>query len=88
MFKEILRSVGLSPSKKQTKDIAKDRLKLVLMHERIQLAPEKFEKMRREIIDVIRKYMEIDLKETDIKVKNTDSSTAFILNARVLKVKD
>lgn len=89
MFKELFKSIGLtsSPENKQSKDIAKERLKLVLMHERVSLSPNQFAKMKDEIIGVISKYLEIDMEDTDISVQNEDTSTAFVLNAKIIKAR-
>jgi cell division topological specificity factor len=89
MFKDLFKSMGLTVSSenKQSKDIAKERLKLVLMHERVSLSPEQFAKMKDEIIGVISKYLEIDMRDTDVSVQNEDTSTAFILNAKIIKAK-
>ena len=43
--------------------------------------------MKDEIISVISKYMEIDMDDTDISVETENKTTAFVLNARVMKVK-
>lgn len=88
MFKDLFKSIGLtsSPDSKQSKDIAKERLKLVLMHERVSLSPDQFAKMKDEIIGVISQYLEIDMGDTDISVQSEDNSTAFVLNAKIKKV--
>lgn len=89
MFKDLFKSIGFtsSPDSKQSKDIAKERLKLVLMHERVSLSPDQFAKMKDEIIGVISRYLEIDMADTDISVQSEDASTAFVLNAKIKKVK-
>jgi cell division topological specificity factor len=52
---------------------AKDRLKMVLTHDRIQVSPEKLKEMRAEIIAVIAKYVpEIDPDSVDISIEQTD----------------
>jgi len=52
---------------------AKDRLKMVLTHDRIQVSPEKLNEMRTEIIAVIAKYVpEIDPNSVDISIEQTD----------------
>ena len=60
-------------SRKQTsKDIAKDRLKLVLIHDRANCSTELLEMMKNDILQVIAKYMDID--ETiglDINISQT-----------------
>lgn len=89
MFKDLFKSIGFTSSQddKQSKDIAKERLKLVLMHERVSLSPEQFAKMKDEIIGVISKYLEIDMRDTDITVQNEKTTTAFVLNAKIVKAK-
>ena len=42
------------------KEVAKDRLRLILIHDRGSLAPEMLDKIREEILEVISKYIEID----------------------------
>lgn len=52
---------------------AKDRLKMVLTHDRIQVSPKKLAEMRTEIIAVIAKYVpEIDPDSVDISIEQTD----------------
>jgi cell division topological specificity factor len=52
---------------------AKDRLKMVLTHDRIQVSPKKLDEMRTEIIAVIAKYVpEIDPDSVDISIEQTD----------------
>jgi cell division topological specificity factor len=88
MFKGLLKNLGLSSlEEKNSKEVAKERLKLVLMHERAQLTPDQFGRMKDEIMEVIKKYLEIDTKDMDIKVQSDSQSTAFILNAKIVKVR-
>lgn len=58
--------------KKDGKDIskqaAKDRLKLVLMQDRASVSPDFFEMMKKEIIDVIKKYIEIDEESLEVQL--------------------
>ncbi len=59
-------------SKKQSKDVAKDRLKLVLMGDR-GVSPEFLDMIKGEIIQVLSKYMDISDSELDIKLIKTDN---------------
>ena len=59
--------------KKASGNIAKDRLKLVLVSDRANCSPEIMEKIKNEIIQVISKYIEIDLEGLDIKITQTES---------------
>jgi cell division topological specificity factor len=47
-------------SKSKSKDQAKERLKLVLIHDRTDLTPDALEKMKNELLQVISRYVEID----------------------------
>ena len=60
-------------SKPSPKQVAKDRLKLILIHDRGELSPTTLEKIRREIYEVLAKYVDIDDQDIDIAVtKSTD----------------
>ncbi|NLK88407.1 MAG: cell division topological specificity factor MinE, partial [Clostridiaceae bacterium] len=45
---------------KNSKDVAKDRLKLVLIHDRANVSPQFLEMLKSEIIKVITNYMDVD----------------------------
>ena len=59
--------------KKSSGNIAKDRLKLVLVSDRANCSPEIMEQIKNDIIKVISKYIEIDLEGLDIKITQTES---------------
>lgn len=58
--------------KKNSSDIAKDRLKLVLISDRANCSPETMEMIKNDIIKVISKYIEIDSEGLDIQITQTD----------------
>lgn len=60
----------MSHVKQTSGDIAKDRLKLLLVSERAECSPEVMEMMKNDIIQVISKYMLIDQEGLDIKITN------------------
>ena len=51
-----------------SKQAAKDRLKLVLMQDRASVSPDFFDIMKKEIIDVIKKYIEIDEDALEVEL--------------------
>ncbi|MEI3227228.1 MAG: cell division topological specificity factor MinE [Lachnospiraceae bacterium] len=59
--------------KKTSSDIAKDRLKLLLVSDRANCSPETMELIKNDIIKVIAKYMEIDSEGLDIQITQTES---------------
>ncbi len=90
---EFLRIFG--KKKEQSKNVAKERLKLVLVHDRSDLSPKFLEMIKTDIIRVISEYVDIDTGEMDIKVtkmkKDDDDRTpvsALIANIPIVKIKD
>ena len=59
--------------KKSSKDVAKDRLKLLLISDRANCTPEVMEMIKDDIVKVISKYMEIDAKAMEIQILKTRS---------------
>ncbi|MCY3864844.1 MAG: cell division topological specificity factor MinE [Chloroflexi bacterium] len=51
---------------------AKDRLRFVLQHDRINLPPERMEEMKREILAVIVKYLVVDQDRVEIDLEQRD----------------
>lgn len=58
--------------KKSSSDVAKDRLKLVLVSDRSTCSPEIMNKIRSDIIEVLSKYAEIDMDGIDINITQID----------------
>ena len=61
--------------KKNSGDVAKDRLKLLLVSDRANCSPDVMEAIKNDIIQVISKYMEIDPEGLDIQITQTESET-------------
>ena len=59
--------------KKNSGDGAKDRLKLLLVSDRANCSPDVMEMIKNDIINVISKYMEIDVSGLDIQITQTES---------------
>ncbi len=51
--------------------IAKDRLKSLLVSDRVNCTPDTFEKMHSELFQAISKYIEIVPEEFDVKITNS-----------------
>ena len=61
-------SICLGFYKEAQKQIAKERLQLVLIHDQSGVSPALLEKMKNEIIQVISKYAEINEKDFNIEL--------------------
>lgn len=81
-------------SNRGSKDIAKDRLQLLLIHDRANVSPQFLEMVRGDLIDVISDYIEIDESGLDIKLTRTkrerDGATvpALVANIPIRKMKE
>ena len=67
--------------------LARERLQLVLAHDRSDLNPELLEQMRREILEVVQKYVEIDLESGDVSLETGDRVTALVANLPIRRAK-
>jgi len=63
----------LFSKKESSKDVAKDRLKLVLVHDRANVSTQLLEILKTDIIKVISNYMEIDEAELDIQISQAQN---------------
>lgn len=81
-------------NKEKSKNIAKERLKLVLVHDRSDLSPKFLEMVKGDIIRVISEYADIDEENLDIKLtrmkKDGDRTpmSALVANIPILKMKE
>lgn len=70
--------------KQKSKDVAKDRLKLILINDKGDLPKDVLEKMKNEILLVISKYVEFDSDDVEISLSRMDSeqesSPALVAN--------
>ncbi|SFB67017.1 cell division topological specificity factor MinE [Butyrivibrio sp. YAB3001] len=58
--------------KKSSGDVAKDRLRMVLISDRATCSPEVMQRIRSDIIEVLSKYAEIDMEGIDINITQID----------------
>ncbi len=59
---------------------ARERLQLVLAHDRTDLSPDLLDQMREEILSVVAKYVEIDVEEGAVSLETEDRMTALVAN--------
>ena len=78
----------------KSKDAAKERLHLVLMQDRANVSADFLDLMKQEIIEVIKKYIDIDEKAIDVRLTNkensdgTNGAPALYANIPILNIKD
>ena len=101
MFENIIKffkNIGKKEDKKQaqenSKDAAKERLHLVLMQDRANVSADFLELMKQEIIEVIKKYIDVDESAIDVRLTNkengdgTNGAPALYANIPILNIKN
>jgi len=68
--------------------MARERLQLVLAHDRSDLNPELLEQMRREILEVVQRYVEIDIESCDVSLETEDRVTALLANLPIKRTRE
>ena len=80
--------------KGKSKDAAKERLHLVLMQDRANVSADFLELMKQEIIDVIKKYIEVDESAIDVRLTNktnedgSNGAPALYANIPITNIKN
>ena len=91
-FKKIMKTE--QSLEENSKDTAKERLHLVLMQDRANVSVDFLELMKQEIIDVIKKYIEVDEKAIDVRLTNqsqedgTNGAPALYANIPIINIKN
>ena len=99
MFENMMnffKKLGKKESKQvnNSKDAAKERLHLVLMQDRANVSAYFLELMKQEIIEVIKKYIDVDEREIDVRLTNkengdgTNGAPALYANIPILNIKN
>jgi len=70
-----------------SKNVAKERLRLVLVHDRSSISPHILNALKEDMIKVISTYMEIDEEALEVSLSNEDESVALVANIPVVKMK-
>lgn len=66
---------------------AKNRLRIVLVHDRTDISPQLLEDLRREMIGVLTKYMDIDTNKIELDLDRDEQAVALVANVPVLRIK-
>ncbi|SNX55150.1 cell division topological specificity factor MinE [Thermoanaerobacterium sp. RBIITD] len=80
---DLFKSFG---SKRNSKNVAKERLQLLLVHDRSDVSPKFLEVMREEIMNVISNYVDIDEEGLNVEItkeKRRDDTYVPALHADI-----
>lgn len=70
------------------KDVACNRLRVVLMQDRTNLTPELLQRMRRELVELLSKYVEMDKDALELNFDQEGGQMALMLSIPVIRAKD
>lgn len=79
---------------KQSKNVAKERLKLVLVHDRVNVSPQFLDMIKGDIMNVINDYIEVDEEGFEINLTKTKGDQnnamvpALVANIPIKKMKN
>ena len=97
MFENVVgffKKLSKKEKNKESSDTAKERLHLVLMQDRANVSADFLELMKQEIIEVIKKYIDVDEKAIDVKLTNksnedgTTGAPALYANIPIVTIKN
>ena len=98
MFENIFKFFKKAQKEKElptdSKSAAKERLHLVLMQDRANVSADFLDLMKQEIIDVIKKYIEVDESAIDVRLTNkenedgTNGAPALYANIPIVNIKN
>jgi cell division topological specificity factor len=92
MFKKMVKQEPIEEV--ESKEAAKERLQLVLMQDRANVSADFLELMKQEIIDVIKKYIEVDENAIDVRLTTqvnsdgTNGAPLLYANIPILNIKN
>ena len=63
---------------------AKERLRLVLLSDHLSLAPDVVDALKRDLVEVISRYVEVDVANCDVTFEQQDRQVAMLANIPIL----
>jgi cell division topological specificity factor len=70
-----------------SKNVAVERLRLVLVHDRANISPGLMEALKEDLIAVISKYMDIDEETMEISLNSGELSATLVANIPVKRIR-
>lgn len=69
-----------------SKEDAKSRLKILLLHDQVDLSPQQIDAMKAEILAVIARYCEVDRDRVDVRLERADDQVSVVSSVPVRRV--
>lgn len=84
---DLLSQIFGKDNEMKSKDAAKERLRLVLVHDRTSISPQLLETLREELIAGISKYLEIDEGGLEVNLDRNERAVALVASIPIRKMK-
>lgn len=80
------RLLGRGHASPGSKEDAKSRLKVLLVHDQVDLTPSQMELMKAEILEVIARYAEVDRDHVDVRLERANTGVSVVSSVPVRRV--
>ncbi|MGH7684590.1 MAG: cell division topological specificity factor MinE, partial [Vulcanimicrobiaceae bacterium] len=84
MFDQVVQWFRKAFGGETSSSVAKDRLRLVLLSDHLALAPEVIYALRRDLLEVISRYVEVDEAHSDVSFEHKEAGIAMLANIPIL----
>lgn len=74
------------PAPQGSKEEAKSRLKVLLVHDQVDLSTVQMEAMKQEILDVIARYADIDREHVELRLERHNNQPTLVSSIPVRRV--
>src|SRR5574344_1811620 len=88
LYNRVLSLFGQTSTKEESKDVACNRLRVVLMQDRTNLTPELLQRMRKELVELLSKYVEMDKEALELNFEQDGEQMALMLSIPVVRAKE
>ena len=88
LYNKVLGFLRQTDKEENAKDIACNRFRVVLMQDRTNLTPELMERMRKELIELLSKYVEMDKEALELNLEQDGDQMALMLSIPVLRARN
>ncbi len=88
LYNKLLGFFRQAEEEESAKDVACNRLRVVLMQDRTNLTPQLLERMRGELVELLSKYLEMDKEALELNLDQEGEQMALMLSIPVIRAKD
>lgn len=88
LYNKLLGFFRQAEAEETAKDVACNRLRVVLMQDRTNLTPQLLERMRSELVELLSKYLEMDKDALELNLDQEGEQMALMLSIPVIRAKD